>query len=90
MATGERAGIGREVSVECHNLSGVGDRRGGEKEEVGPTSTAPHSLSPAAYLPGNGGTLAAVAMMAGGTDTSPPCNFPPEWGAVCEGFISYP
>jgi hypothetical protein len=42
------------------------------------------------YLPGNGGTLSAVAMMAGGTDTSPACNFPKDWGAVCEGFILYP
>ena len=42
------------------------------------------------YLPGNGGTLSAVAMMAGGTTTSPPCNFPASWGAVCEGFMQYP
>ena len=42
------------------------------------------------YLPGNGGTLSAVAMMAGGTTTSPPCSFPPEWGAVCEGFTQFP
>jgi len=38
------------------------------------------------YLPGNGGTLAAVAMMAMGTATSPACNFPAAWGAICEGF----
>ena len=38
------------------------------------------------YLPGNGGTLSAVAMMAAGTDTSPSCNFPSSWGAICEGF----
>lgn len=42
------------------------------------------------YLPGNGGTLAAVAMMAGGTTTSPVNNFPTEWGAVSEGFFQYP
>ena len=42
------------------------------------------------YLPGNGGTLSAVAMMAGGTDTSPPCNFPAAWQARCEGFMLYP
>lgn len=38
------------------------------------------------YLPGNGGLLLAVAMIGGGTDTSPPCAFPASWGAVCEGF----
>ena len=44
-----------------------------------------------AYLPGNGGTLLAVAMMAAGTDTSPAMAFPPEWGAVGEGFaMQYP
>ena len=44
-----------------------------------------------AYLPGNGGTLAAVAMMAGGSDTSPPCNFPKSWRAICEDFLmAYP
>jgi hypothetical protein len=43
------------------------------------------------YLPGNGGTLSAVAMMAGGTTTSPACSFPKSWGAVvCEGFMQYP
>ena len=37
------------------------------------------------------GTLTAVAMMAAGTDTSPPCNFPRAWGSVCEGFVmQYP
>jgi len=44
-----------------------------------------------AYLPGNGGTLLTVAMMAAGTDTSPPNAFPPSWGAVAEGFtFPYP
>jgi protein-glucosylgalactosylhydroxylysine glucosidase len=43
------------------------------------------------YLPGNGGTLSAVAMMAAGTDTSPTCNFPISWNAICEGFLmSFP
>ena len=38
------------------------------------------------YLPGNGGLLLAVAMIGGGTDSSPPCAFPSGWSAVCEGF----
>lgn len=43
------------------------------------------------YAPGNGGTLSAVAMMAAGTSTSPPCNFPAAWGATCEGWaMPYP
>ena len=43
------------------------------------------------YLPGNGGTLSAVAMMAAGTTSSPPCAFPASWGAVCEDFLAqYP
>ena len=40
------------------------------------------------YLPGNGGTLLTVGMMAAGTTTSPRCNFPAAWGAVCEGFAA--
>jgi hypothetical protein len=44
-----------------------------------------------AYLPGNGGLLLALAMLAGGSDTSPPLNFPPGWAAQAEGFaIAYP
>ncbi len=44
-----------------------------------------------AYLPGNGGTLLTVAMMAAGTDTSPPNAFPAAWGVVSEGFLApYP
>jgi len=39
------------------------------------------------YLPGNGGTLSAIAMMAAGTSTSPPNNFPPSWKAEAEGFL---
>jgi hypothetical protein len=40
------------------------------------------------YLPGNGGTLLTVGMMAAGTSTSPRCNFPAAWGAACEGFAA--
>lgn len=44
-----------------------------------------------AYLPGNGGLLLAVAMMAAGSDSSPPLYFPPSWKAQAEGFpIRYP
>ena len=44
-----------------------------------------------AYLPGNGGTLLTVAMMAAGTDTSPAMAFPAEWGVQAEGFVTpYP
>lgn len=44
-----------------------------------------------AYLPGNGGTLLTVAMMAAGTETSPAMAFPAAWGAVAEGFqFPYP
>ena len=44
-----------------------------------------------AYLPGNGGTLLTVAMMAGGTDPSPANAFPGEWGVASEGFkVPYP
>ena len=43
------------------------------------------------YLPGNGGLLLAIAMMGGGTATSPQCAFPAAWGAVCEGFdVAFP
>jgi len=46
------------------------------------------------YLPGNGGLLAAVAMMAGGFasgDGRPvPVGFPDAWGARSEGFKSFP
>ena len=47
----------------------------------------------AAYLPGNGGLLAAIAMLCGGTDDEqppPPPRFPSGWGVVCEGFPPYP
>jgi hypothetical protein len=46
------------------------------------------------YLPGNGGLLAAVAMMAGGARGSPNPGgrpwFPAEWQARAEGFGEYP
>jgi hypothetical protein len=43
------------------------------------------------YLPGNGGTLSTVAMMAAGTTTSPKCNFPASWNATCEDWLmAYP
>ena len=40
------------------------------------------------YLPGNGGTLLTVGMMAAGTSTSPRCNFPAAWNVACEGFAA--
>ena len=46
------------------------------------------------YLPGNGGLLSAVAMMAGGfadgAGKPTAVGFPPEWGASAEGFKTYP
>ena len=46
------------------------------------------------YLPGNGGLLAAVAMLAGGFDdgkgVTVRVGFPPQWGATVEGFKAYP
>ena len=46
------------------------------------------------YLPGNGGLLSAVAMMAGGfmDGSAKPVDvgFPKGWGARSEGFKSYP
>ena len=48
----------------------------------------------ACYLPGNGGLLSAVAMMAGGfmdgAGNAVPVGFPPAWGALSEGFLAYP
>ena len=38
------------------------------------------------YLPGNGGLLLTIAMLAGGSENSPPLHFPPEWGVRAEGF----
>eukprot|EP00945_MAST-04E_sp_MAST-4E-sp1_P004165 g4165.t1 len=45
-----------------------------------------------AYLPGNGGTLMAVALMAGGWAGAPAREapgFPPEWDVSAEGFTPY-
>jgi hypothetical protein len=46
------------------------------------------------YLPGNGGLLSAVAMMAGGyidsSGKAAAVGFPPEWHARSEGFMPYP
>ena len=43
------------------------------------------------YVPGNGGLLASVAMMAGGAKGgNDRAWFPPEWGARVEGFREYP
>jgi hypothetical protein len=50
-----------------------------------------HTLCCPVYLPGNGGLLLSVALLAAGSDTSPPMHFPREWGAVGEGFdVPYP
>ena len=44
-----------------------------------------------AYMPGNGALLLAVAMMAAGSPTSPPSNFPSSWNVSVEGFATmYP
>ena len=45
-----------------------------------------------AYLPGNGGILIAVALMAGGWDGAPEREapgFPETWGVRAEGFVPY-
>lgn len=43
------------------------------------------------YLPGNGGLLLAIAMMAAGSDSSAPGYFPAGWGVTTEGFnMPYP
>lgn len=45
------------------------------------------------YLPGNGGLLSAVAMMAGGftrDGATVDVGFPAAWGARTEGFKAYP
>jgi len=46
------------------------------------------------YLPGNGGLLAAVAMMCGGytggDGATVDVGLPTAWGATCEGFKAYP
>ena len=45
-----------------------------------------------AYLPGNGGILIAVALMAGGWEGAPPGEapgFPSDWAVQAEGFTPY-
>jgi hypothetical protein len=50
-----------------------------------------HTLCCPVYLPGNGGLLLSVAMLAAGSDSSPPMYFPEAWGARGEGFgVAYP
>jgi hypothetical protein len=50
-----------------------------------------HTLCCPVYLPGNGGLLLSVALLAGGSDTSSPMYFPAAWQAVGEGFdVAYP
>ena len=50
-----------------------------------------HTLCCPTYLPGNGGLLLTVAMLAAGSDTSPPMHFPAAWNVVAEGFsVPYP
>jgi hypothetical protein len=50
-----------------------------------------HTLCCPVYLPGNGGLLLAMAMLAAGSDTSPPLNFPAAWNVLAEGFdVPYP
>jgi hypothetical protein len=42
-------------------------------------------------VPGNGGLLLAVGVLAAGSDGSPPNYFPEAWGVVAEGFeVKYP
>lgn len=38
------------------------------------------------YLPGNGGLLLTIAMLAGGSENTPKGYFPADWGVVHEGF----
>jgi hypothetical protein len=50
-----------------------------------------HTLCCPVYLPGNGGLLLSIALLAAGSETSPAMNFPAAWHAVGEGFITaYP
>ena len=50
-----------------------------------------HTVCCPTYLPGNGGLLLSIAMLAAGTTESPGNYFPPEWNAVTEGFdVVYP
>ena len=45
-----------------------------------------HTLCCPTYLPGNGGLLLSIAMLAAGSPSSPANNFPPEWHVLSEGF----
>jgi hypothetical protein len=50
-----------------------------------------HTKCCPAYVPGNGGLLLAVGVLAAGSDGSPPNYFPEAWGVVAEGFeVKYP
>ena len=50
-----------------------------------------HTLCCPTYLPGNGGLLLTVAMLAAGSDSSPPMYFPASWDVRAEGFaVKYP
>lgn len=50
-----------------------------------------HTLCCPVYLPGNGGLLMSIAMLAAGSATSPAMHFPSEWRAQAEGFdVPYP
>ena len=45
------------------------------------------SLCCPTYLPGNGGLLMSIALLAAGSDTSPPNYFPSQWNVQVEDFI---
>ena len=50
-----------------------------------------HTVCCPTYLPGNGGLLLSVAMLAAGTADTPRDYFPPEWSVVSEGFdVQFP
>ncbi len=58
---------------------------------VGPNHPAKSGII-TAYLPGNGGTLIAAGLMAGGWQGAPQRmapGFPPEWNVLAEGFTPY-
>jgi hypothetical protein len=51
-----------------------------------------HVCSTSAYLPGNGGILISVGLMAGGWENGPKHEapgFPQEWKVKAEGFTPY-
>ena len=50
-----------------------------------------HTVCCPTYLPGNGGLLLSIALLAAGTTDAPGGHFPPAWGVVAEGFdVVYP